>query len=121
MVIRAAGMGEDGVKRSVGSPSDHQPMQGSSSSSGSSQVHQNLLLSFSCFRLACYHLQTHCTNLFGRPRRTKPVHLQESTPAVSAESKPAVSGEKKSMQDYESYPKDFVRRRLVVFVGIVIG
>lgn len=44
MVIRAAGMGEDGVKRSVGSPSDHQPMQGSSSSSGSSQVHQNLLL-----------------------------------------------------------------------------
>ena len=32
-----------------------------------------------------------------------------------------MSGEKKSMQDYESYPQDFVRRRLVVFVGIVIG
>ncbi|KAL3139964.1 hypothetical protein ABBQ38_004251 [Trebouxia sp. C0009 RCD-2024] len=73
-MIKAAGMGEDGVKASVGSPSDHQPMQGDSGSSGSSQ-----------------------------------------------DSKPAVSGEKKSMQDYESYPQDFVRRRLVVFVAIVIG
>ena len=26
-----------------------------------------------------------------------------------------------SLQDYESYPADFVRRRLVVFVSIVIG
>ena len=41
--------------------------------------------------------------------------LQESAPAVSG------SGQKQSLQDYESYPKDFVRRRLVVFIGIVIG
>ncbi|CAK0755091.1 hypothetical protein CVIRNUC_002347 [Coccomyxa viridis] len=31
------------------------------------------------------------------------------------------SGKPKSLQDYESYPKQFVVRRLVVFVGIVIG
>lgn len=43
-MIKAAGMGEDGVKASVGSPSDHQPMQGDSGSSGSSQVQQRLLI-----------------------------------------------------------------------------
>ena len=35
---------------------------------------------------------------------------------------PAVQGGRvTSLQDYESYPKDFVRRRLVVFVAIVVG
>ena len=51
----------------------------------------------------------------------EPSCLQESAAAVSGESKPVLTGEKKSMQDYEAYPKDFVRRRLIVFVGIVIG
>ena len=31
------------------------------------------------------------------------------------------SGKIKSLQDYDSYPKQFVVRRLIVFVGIVIG
>ena len=31
------------------------------------------------------------------------------------------SSKPKSLQDYESYPKQFVVRRLIVFVGIVIG
>ena len=31
------------------------------------------------------------------------------------------SGEQQSMQDLPSYPEDFVRRRLIVFIGIVIG
>lgn len=33
----------------------------------------------------------------------------------------ATSGKVKSLQDYDSYPRQFVVRRLVVFVGIVIG
>lgn len=44
--------------------------------------------------------------------------------AVSSDFLPVqgvTSGKVKSLQDYDSYPKQFVVRRLVVFVGIVIG
>lgn len=33
----------------------------------------------------------------------------------------AAPGKVKSLQDYESYPRQFVIRRLIVFVGIVVG
>ena len=38
LLVKAAGMGEDGVKDSVGLPSDHQPIKGASSSSPSPAV-----------------------------------------------------------------------------------
>ena len=48
--------------------------------------------------------------------RLTETHAQQAGGAAAAAgSKPA------SLQDYESYPKDFVRRRLVVFIAIVVG
>ena len=42
-------------------------------------------------------------------------------PLQGAGSSSAGGAQVSSMQDYGTYPKEFTARRLVVFVGIVIG
>ncbi len=44
-----------------------------------------------------------------------------SMPLQGAGSSSAGGAQVSSMQDYGTYPKEFTARRLVVFVGIVIG
>ena len=48
-------------------------------------------------------------------------YLSHQAPTVQGAQQNATSGKPKSLQDYESYPREFVVRRLIVFVGIVVG
>lgn len=45
----------------------------------------------------------------------------QSTSSDSQAPATSSSGQQQSLQDLPSYPEDFVRRRLIVFIGIVIG
>ncbi len=101
-----ASKGESDVKGDVGSPMDRQPLKGGSSGT---QVQIMLL---------CVWFLRHQVAFSVMPGVLKPWEsaLQESSkPAASG------SGQQQSLQDLPEYPEDFVRRRLVVFVGIVIG